>query len=90
MNRLFTTIQLAKMAGISRKAMVRLLEKYGIRCMWDGRKRLVPLSELAEKMPDLFLSDRYARLFERLAEADAGSKQYPEPLTATDGTMASL
>ena len=69
--RMYSVSQLGEMAGLSRWAVDRLIKRNGIRCVLVGRKRLVPLSELVQKVPGLMLSDRYAKLFERLAEADA-------------------
>jgi len=71
LRRLYSVTQLGEMAGLSRWAVDRLIKRNRIECVWIGRKRLIPMSELVEKIPGLMLSDRYAKLFERLAELDA-------------------
>ena len=46
---LYTIAELARAASISRRRLVRLLERIGVRTMRSGTLVLVPLSELEEK-----------------------------------------
>jgi hypothetical protein len=45
----YTLAELARASSLSRKRLVRLLERIGIRTMRSGTLILVPLSELEEK-----------------------------------------
>jgi len=47
---LYTIAELCKMTGLSRGQVERLLRRNGIRVMQTGRRRWVPLSEIAEKL----------------------------------------
>lgn len=90
MKSLYSVAQLAEMAAMSRWAVDRMLKRNDIKCIWVGSKRLIPLSELVEKLPELMLSDRYAKLFERLAEAEAGgAKVQRASRSVTCGLVAS-
>jgi len=46
----YTIPELAKMAGMSRERMQRLLERNEVRLKRSGRHFLVPLSEINDKM----------------------------------------
>lgn len=52
---LYTIGELAEMAGVSRKRMVKILRAYGVEYLTAGpRYRMVPLSELREKVKPLY------------------------------------
>ena len=71
MKRYYRVTELAQMAGISRQAMSRLLQRKGVEFEWVGPKlRLVPLSELEEKLSSLFRSDRIAKVYEELRRVE--------------------
>ncbi len=67
--RLMTIPHLARRLGISRWAAERMLRTQGIKFVLSGRRRLVPISEIAEKLPEVVASDRLAKLFERIQRA---------------------
>jgi fibrillarin-like rRNA methylase len=67
MKTLYTIQELADMAGVSWKRMDRLVRAYGIEFMASGRHtKLVPLSEIREKMKPLYdscqMRERYQRI----------------------------
>ena len=76
--RYFTVPQLARMAGISRFAMGRLLGSRGVKFTMNGRTRYVSLSEIETKLAEFGLSDRLGALIDRQHVA-AGTVQSSMP-----------
>lgn len=64
---LYTVQELADMAGVSRNRMVRLLDAYGIEFMASGtHTKLVPLSQIHEKMKALYDSFKARDMYEEI------------------------
>jgi excisionase family DNA binding protein len=64
---LYTVSELAELAGVTRKTMRRLLKSAGIRPLMCGRKWLIPLCEIEEKMYTLRKSFERAEIYKKSA-----------------------
>ena len=53
---LYSISELASVAGVHRHVMRRLVLGSGVRFVSTGRKLLVPLSEIQDRLPDLWQS----------------------------------
>lgn len=68
---LYTVKELAALAGVSKQRMYRLLDAYGVEYLHaGGRCRLVPLSELREKMWPLVDSFKLYDITQEIIGAD--------------------
>ena len=65
----YTVTELAKMAGIHRDAMRRLLQKTEIEPIWNGRKMLIPVSEVVEKLGPILSSYKFVESLRKHAGA---------------------
>lgn len=73
--RLYTIPELAEMCDLSPRSCARMLDGYGVEYIMVGRKRLVPLGELAEKLPGLAMADRWAKALEKKAALEAACEE---------------
>ena len=74
---LYTISELAMIAGIHRDAMRRLVVKSGVETLLSGTKLLVPLSEIQDRLPELWLSltrMERARYEARMVQDRAGGR----------------
>ena len=53
---LYKIAELCRFAGMSRYRLRRLLEQRGVKCIVAGEAPYVPLSEIQEKIPELWRS----------------------------------
>ena len=53
---LYKISELCRFAGLSRYRLRRLLEQRGVKCITAGEAPYVPLSEIQEKIPELWQS----------------------------------
>jgi hypothetical protein len=50
----YTLAEFAQLSSLAKKPCRRLLDQCGIRYIWNGKKILVPLSEIKLKIPRLY------------------------------------
>ena len=67
MKTVYTIQELADLADVSRNRMVRLLDAYGVEFLEPGgRPKMVPLSQIREKIKPLYdsfyMRERYQRI----------------------------
>lgn len=64
----YTVTELAEMAGMHRDAMRRLIVKCEIAPLWNGRKMVIPVSEVTEKLQPILTSYKFIESFRKRAE----------------------
>ena len=70
MKAFYTIPELAELAGVSYKRMLRLLDAYGVEFFGEGRRnKLVPLSQIREKMKPMYDSFQMRERYQRIVQS---------------------